>query len=55
MSLSRVEVTQDAYLCMLSHALSTETEEVMGLLCGAAAVADVAAHSQLASLVLVDW
>lgn len=34
MALSRVEVTQDAYLCMLSHALSTEYEEVMGLLCG---------------------
>jgi BRCA1/BRCA2-containing complex subunit 3 len=34
MQLARVDVTQDAYLCMLSHALSTEHEEVMGLLCG---------------------
>ncbi len=48
--LSRVDVTQDAYLCMLSHALSTESEEVMGLLCGALlrAVRAVSTRSQLA-------
>jgi proteasome lid subunit RPN8/RPN11 len=33
--LARVDVTRDAYGCMLSHALSTESEEIMGLLCGA--------------------
>ncbi|GFR48752.1 hypothetical protein Agub_g10710 [Astrephomene gubernaculifera] len=34
MSLARVEVTQEVLLAMLSHAHSTEAEEVMGLLMG---------------------
>ena len=35
MLLTRVDVSHDAYRCMLSHALTTEHEEVMGLLAGA--------------------
>ena len=31
---SRVELAADAYLACLTHALSTEREEVMGLLLG---------------------
>ena len=34
MLLTRVDVSHDAYRCMLSHALTTEHEEVMGLLAG---------------------
>ena len=34
MLLTRVDVSQDAYRCMLSHALTSEHEEVMGLLAG---------------------
>lgn len=32
--MSRVELTADTYLSCLTHALSTEREEVMGLLLG---------------------
>ena len=34
MLLTRVDVSQDAYRCMLSHALTSEHEEIMGLLAG---------------------
>lgn len=34
MALRRVDITQDVYLVCLTHALSTEKEEVMGLLFG---------------------
>lgn len=34
MSLSEVVITNDVYLVCLSHALTTEKEEVMGLLLG---------------------
>jgi hypothetical protein len=34
MLLTRVDVSEDAYRCMLSHALTSEHEEVMGLLAG---------------------
>jgi len=34
MLLTRVDISHDAYRCMLSHALTTEHEEVMGLLAG---------------------
>ena len=37
MLLTRVDVSDDAYRCMLSHALTTEHEEVMGLLAGESA------------------
>lgn len=34
MVVNSVELSSDTYLVCLSHALSTETEEVMGLLLG---------------------
>lgn len=34
MMVTRVELAADAYLACLTHALSTEREEVMGLLLG---------------------
>ena len=34
MAAIRVELTCDTYLCCLTHAMSTEREEVMGLLLG---------------------
>ena len=40
MLLTRVDVSQDAYRCMLSHALTSEHDEVMGLLAGDTTYAD---------------
>lgn len=34
MSLTSVKMTEEVWLTCLSHALSTETEEIMGLLLG---------------------
>jgi len=34
MSVNGVKITADAYLVCLTHALSTEKEEIMGLLIG---------------------
>lgn len=34
MSLTNVKMTEDVWLTCLTHALSTETEEIMGLLLG---------------------
>ncbi len=36
-ALTRVDVSKDAYVCMLTHALSEEREETMGLLYGTSA------------------
>ena len=36
-----VELSSDAYLVCLSHALSTEKEEVMGLLMGEVAIKEI--------------
>ena len=49
MLLTRVDVSYDAYRCMLSHALTTEHEEVMGLLAGARHVLKLARRPLTAS------
>jgi BRCA1/BRCA2-containing complex subunit 3 len=42
MSLTCVKMSEDVWLTCLTHALSTETEEIMGLILG-----DIEVHSLL--------
>lgn len=48
MSLTSVKMSEDVWLTCLTHALSTETEEIMGLLLG-----DVQVLSKLLPLLLL--
>lgn len=41
MSLTSVKMSEDVWLTCLTHALSTETEEIMGLLLGDVQVLEI--------------
>ncbi|KAJ7951873.1 lys-63-specific deubiquitinase BRCC36-like [Quillaja saponaria] len=49
MSLTGVKMTEDVWLTCITHALSTETEEIMGLLLG-----DIE-HSKNGSVTALIW
>ncbi|KAF5954576.1 hypothetical protein HYC85_007432 [Camellia sinensis] len=49
MSLTSVKISEDVWLACLTHALSTETEEIMGLLLG-----DIQ-HSKNGSVTALIW